>query len=82
MLNKEEIKAKISFDMLIQELCLSYYRAQGNHLCMFHNDINPSLSRAGYCFACRKKYDVFDLYQFVNSCSFIEALNGLSEHLH
>lgn len=83
-----QIKQKVSFDALFQELYPENVRSNGLALCIWHDDRNPSLSLrkdTGLCHgACSsgekpKAYDVFDLHRKRHGVDFKTALDALTE---
>jgi hypothetical protein len=52
----------------------------GNVLCIAHEDHNPSMSiknNRAHCFVCGFKEDTIGVYQFLNRCSFYDAVKSL-----
>ncbi|MGO9118500.1 MAG: AAA family ATPase [Desulfomonilaceae bacterium] len=86
----KEIKRKLLFPDLFREFYPSYWIAQGNCFCPWHEDQTPSLevkSDRAICYgACSengrgKAYDVFDLFQRRHQCDFKSAKESLAERV-
>lgn len=83
MIRAEEIKQRISFDMLFNKLNLEPNRA-GFITCPAHSDSTPSLKiyggdRGWYCFGCNRGGTVIDFYMHYFETDFKGAVKGLAE---
>lgn len=84
----ERMQQQISLETLLDRYGWET-RQQGRYkmvLCKFHNDnqfgsavIFPNSPNHFMCFACGKRYGIFDVYMYEHSCSFSEALEGLAQ---
>lgn len=82
MIRAEEIKQRISFDMLFNKLNLEPNRA-GFITCPAHSDSTPSLKiyggdRGWYCFGCNRGGTVIDFYMHYFETDFKGAVKGLA----
>ena len=85
---RDQVKARYPIAPLLASLGIETRGKQcrcpqpGGHA---NGDGNPSASVYPdhiYCNVCRKRFDVFNLYQLVHGCDFPDAVRRMSEELH
>lgn len=81
---KEQLKQEVQFSEVFQRYYPGNFKGEReeNHHCPFHDDENPSMKidpDHGYCFSCKKRFDIFDLVEKSEGCGFQTAIELIAE---